>query len=199
MSSHSCVDFSEFRTYDPWIVSHQLLPSIAVVIGIDWREVIILMYVWETIEAIMSCVDDVFRDAIAETSSSSLISDPLQGFLGILVAKVLMNVYNMDKPIFNDWVAYIWTMLFILPIIPITIDPNRDIVWMFIPSWMFCLFLLIYIPNRVTCKMGIWLALYALSVTISVFALKGTFNSFYTASSAAIVIILVAITFRNIQ
>jgi hypothetical protein len=193
----SCHDFGAFVNYDPWVVPHQLLPSIALVIGLKWWEIVIAMYGWETLEQIMGCMSVRFESGIAESSSNSLISDPLQCFIGIVVAMVLMNVTDTTEPlVLKRLHAFLWSALFITPAIAIII--NGVYVWGYIPTWILALVVLVKVNGDVKTSLFFYLVLYCSLVSISVFLLKDTFNSFYAAAAGAAFVIALVIIIKNV-
>lgn len=181
--------------YDPWVAPHQLLPMIAVLIGMEWKDVVIIIYLWETIEVVyLTCLEISEREGCV----NALLSDPIQGMVGILTAQVLMNVVGMTKPIqSNRNTALLWSALFILPGIPLII--GGEFVWVYIPIWVFCLVFMATITEKVTQELMTGILGHSVLVSVGVFGLKDYFNSFYIGIAAASLTILVALAYNRLH
>lgn len=191
VGTSDCSEFSSMVDYDPWVVPHQLLPAAAVLTGINWREVIIIMYMWETLEVIfLNCL----QIATQEHTPNALISDPFQCFAGIFVTIILFNVTGSGPLIPARVGAYFWSSLFILPGIPLIVGGNY--VWIYIPLWFGLLFILNhhYKMNR---GMFLYFILYSLFVSVPILALKDYFNSFYMGLLSALTIVVLSVVIKN--
>lgn len=186
-----CSEFLALVDYDPWIVPHQVLPAIAVLIGINWKEVVIIMYMWESFEVLLfNCMKVSSR----EHAANSLLSDPIQCFIGIIVASVMMK-FTKTSPILevekrNFIEKYVWGCLFIIPGSPII--AGGDYVWIYIPLVLFFIYsfsVLTMADKRIINYMII----YSLIISISVFSLKDTFNSFYVGVLGAVSTIILTV------
>lgn len=172
----TCSEFSSLVNYDPWVVPHQLLPSITTVIGIEWNIIFLIVYVWETLEVVfLNCL----KVSEAELPENSLISDPIQALAGVFVAKIMMNVIGMDKPLYSGIKAFYWGALFILPGIPLII--GGEYVWFYLPSWLVAMFILHKFGSPLSIYLVVSFVVYATLLSLSVFILEKEFNSFYTA------------------
>jgi hypothetical protein len=190
-----CTDVTHFVHYDPWVVPHQLLPSIAVVIGIDAVEVVALVYLWETIEMIIGCLSDRFHEANSETLSNALISDPFQAFMGIIVAKLIVHVTGMESPLVKSRpLAYLYSAFFILP--GTAHIAGGSAVWLYMPMWFLCFFFLVYVTDyTVTVTFAVWYCLYVVTVIVGVFVLEETLNSFYAGLVAAGIVVFMVLLY----
>ena len=188
----SCTEFTTGVFYDPWVVPHQLLPAMAVVLGIDWRMVFLIMYSWETLEVIfLNCL----KISEEEHVENALISDPAQCFMGVVTAMILMNVSDMEKPLFTGIKSLFWASLFILPGIPLIF--GGDHVWFYVPCWFFVLFLLHKFGSPLSPTMMVYFVTYSVLVSVLVFLLKDHFNSFYTATLTALFVVIFALIIKN--
>ena len=189
----SCTEFSTLVFYDPWVVSHQLLPAIAIILGVEWRNVLIILYAWETIEFIfLKCLDL----ATPESGQDSLISDPIQGLTGILVGFILLNVTRRGDPLFsNQYKALFWSALFAAPSLILIADD--DYVWFYVPTWFVATFILHKMGAELSPPLMVYLVMYATLVSVMVFSLKEEFNSFYTALSAATFVVIFVLVVKN--
>lgn len=189
----SCTEFTSLVFYDPWVVPHQLLPAIAIVLGIEWKMVLVLVYAWETVEfTFLKCLDL----ATPESGQDSLISDPIQGLIGILVGFMLLNVTNNGKPLFSSqYRAFFWAALFAAPSLILIADD--DYVWFYVPMWFVATFLLHKVGTTLSPPLMVYLVMYATLVSVMVFSLKEEFNSFYTALSAATFVVFFVLVIRN--
>lgn len=169
----TCEEFKVFSSYDSWVVPHQVLPAMAVVIGLNWKDVLLIMYAWETLEVIfLNCI----QIAEAEISSNALVSDPTQCVIGIFVGTMLLRTFNNGSTLIPDTLgAVAWSTLFILPGVPIIF--GGDYVWGYIPAFAVCMAAIRhYVPNK---ELALALAVYVVAVSVSIFATEDSFNSFY--------------------
>ena len=171
--SDECKEFTILDTYDSWVVPHQALPFIATIIGIEWKEVFLIMYVWETIEVVfLNCI------GIAETEniSDALISDPVQGLFGVMVGELFIKTFNGGEVLKSTTQgAYLWSILFILVSIPVVI--GGGFVWGYLPIFI-CFSTLVMSKKP---KLLIATYVYVTLLNVVVYATKGVFNSFYGA------------------
>ena len=69
--------------YDAWTPDHTLVPMLLCLHGFEWKTALLFVYLWESWEAMpwiqWASLDD------------SLIVDPIEGFLGILVACLILT------------------------------------------------------------------------------------------------------------
>lgn len=193
-----CKLVTDATLYDRWVVPHQLLPAMAVVLGINWIEVVAIMYAWETLEASVGCSNDVFATLNDENIYDSLISDPFQCFMGVLVARVLLNVCDMDESVVSGgrWVAYPWTVLFILPAVPFIVSDGLE--WLYVPIWFFMWVFTISVNKSVPQNLGVWVSIYAVTLAVSVFLLEDLFNSFYVGLLVGVVNLMTLLIYKNI-
>ena len=191
MSADTCTEFTNIHNYDPWVVPHQVLPAMAVIIGLDWKYILIIMYVWETLEVIfLNCL----QISDSEKTSNALISDPIQCCVGILVGLMILKKFNGGAVLISDTTeSIIWSSLFILPGIPLII--GGDYIWGYIPSFVICALIL---RHRVsTRKLTIAIITYALFISIVVFSVAGKFNDFYLALISGFVSLFVMFLFND--
>lgn len=88
-----CELFTNSTIYDRWVVPHQLLPFLLTMYGVEYRTVLLLIYVWETFEVFaMHCLELFAIEDITDT----LISDPVQGLLGVMAACLLLRNDNIN-------------------------------------------------------------------------------------------------------
>lgn len=179
VGTDDCTEFKKLVDYDPWVVPHQLLPAIATLIGIQWREVIIIMYAWETLEVIfLNCL----KISDKEHAANALISDPVQCFVGIILSLWLMRITKSSVVTTNFYRAYLWGMFFILPGIPIII--GDDYVWIYLPLFLIWL-LILYNYDALNYKILIYIGVHSAIISGLIFALRDIFNSFYIGILAA--------------
>jgi hypothetical protein len=196
MSDNECVEFVDLTTYDPWVVPHQVLPAIATIMGMDWRDVFLVMYTWETIEVVLF---NCFGVPGKELAANSLIADPVQCLMGVIVGKTILATMNNYKPLITEDYAiyrYMWSALFAIPSITLILD--KHYAWSYIPVFLACMWLVrgrFYETRRL---LPTYIILYVISTTTAVFSLEGVFNSFYAAISAAVVTIIIPIVFINV-
>jgi hypothetical protein len=82
-----CELFTNSSLFDRWVIPHQVLPFSLVAIGIPPHIAMLLLYLFETFETIaITCLK--ITD-YPETITDSVVSDPIMGFIGILVAFVI--------------------------------------------------------------------------------------------------------------
>lgn len=184
-STQYCNEFSILKYYDPWVVPHQILPSIAVIIGIEWKMVFLIMYAWESLEVLfLNCL----RVSEEETSANSLISDPVQCLVGIIMAFFIMKMSKMEVPLFDKYSKTIpWASLFIIP--GVTIIFGEEYVWIYIPLFIISMILLYMFSDMPDIAFALFFV-YLVTVSLSVFLLENIFNSFYTGIAAAAVALL---------
>jgi len=184
--------------YDPWVIPHQILPSIAVVIGINWMEVFLLVYIWETIEIFLSCARESISDEVSEDHANALISDPVQGLLGIVIGTLMLRVAGrLDMPLFKTRLkAYLFSAIFIIP--GVTLIVGGNIIWLYLVAWLCCLSVLGYFASEegeFSRELFAMLVSLATLVAVSVILLKDDFSSFYVglcAGGVTVVALLVA-------
>jgi hypothetical protein len=174
-------------SYDPWVIPHQILPSIAVVIGINWMEVFLLVYIWETLELLMSCASESISEEVSEDHANALISDPVQGLLGIVIGTLMLRVVGrIDMPLFKTRVkAYLFSAAFIIPGVTLVVGGN--VIWLYLVVWLCCLSALGYFVSQeeeFPRELFALLVSYATLVAVSVILLKDDFNSFYVGLCA---------------
>lgn len=84
-----CKFLTEWDYSDRWAVPHQLLPFTLTLYGFKWEHVLLFVYIWETFEVtLMYCFEWIEK----ETIQDSIINDPIQGLIGILVASMFLRV-----------------------------------------------------------------------------------------------------------
>ena len=88
---------------DYWTLSHQFVPFFAVIYGLDYRWAIIFIYLYETIENGTWCVQKLYQEDFA----NSIVADPIQGIIGVLVALSYMKLVksagiNTEKNYLKD-------------------------------------------------------------------------------------------------
>jgi hypothetical protein len=177
-----CDLFSKIDLYDRWVVPHQLLPFVMTMYGIDPRIVIILVYVWETIEVFLMTCLDLFGDE--ESVENVVISDPVQGFIGVITALILLNI-NGHSTIAESTVNMFkikFIMEFALLALPglTLLDQLYDINMHWLYPLVSCITIFItYRLNNKSYKHGFILYVNVVFMSVLTFALD-TFNSFYT-------------------
>ena len=192
----SCSEFSTLVNYDPWVVPHQLLPAIATIIGMEWQLILIIVYAWETLEVIfLNCL----KVSEPEIIENALISDPVQALMGILVAKILMNVSDMEgTSLFKGLYRTIfWSAVFITPGIPIIF--GGDYVWFYLPIWFVALFILHRFGSMLSGELMVMVVIYSSLTSVLVFVLKDQFNSFYTALATGTFSILFSLLLKYLK
>ncbi len=97
-----CPDLGDWKTNgsDNWVSPHTLLPFFLVIYGVQWYYVVLLFYIWETSEALSMCEADSFLD---ESIVNMLVSDPISGFSGVLLALIILWKGNVINPKFLDY------------------------------------------------------------------------------------------------
>jgi hypothetical protein len=189
----TCEEFTKLVQYDPWVVPHQLLPAITTLIGIEWNLVLLIMYAWETLEVVFLNCLKISEEELVE---NALISDPIQALMGILVAKILMNVSGMKSPLTAGVSVFFWGALFIIPGTPIIF--GDDYVWFYLPIFFVALFLLHRFGYTLPPTMMVLFVIYTTLTSSLVFGLKDTFNSFYTGLATGSFMIFFALVVKTI-
>lgn len=166
-----CAEFKSLDAYDSWIVPHQALPCIAIIMGIEWKEVFLIMYAWETLEVIgLNCIGI----AEAELTSNALISDPFQCLMGVLVGELFIRAFNNGQVVKESTShAYLWSILFIIAGVPVIIGGYY--VWGYLPLYLIFSFVAMSDKRALlvaTCA-------YVTVLVTVVYATKDHFNSFY--------------------
>lgn len=77
-----CAVLTDANYYDYWVVPHQLLPFMLTLFGLPRLVVLLLVYVWESAEFVMMNCFEWFE---AEEIGDAILSDPLQGLIGVIV------------------------------------------------------------------------------------------------------------------
>ena len=90
---------------DKWVVPHTLLLYFLVIYGVPWYYAILAMYLWETSEGISMCSKDSFAD---ESIVNMLVSDPLVGVCGTIVALIVLMKGEPLNPRFLDFSLQTW-------------------------------------------------------------------------------------------
>jgi hypothetical protein len=75
---------------DHWVASHQILPFFATIYGWDFRSVLVAVYVVETVENFVWCLERAYTEDFANTS----ISDPIQGIIGVLLGYIFKSIFG---------------------------------------------------------------------------------------------------------
>lgn len=186
VGTSDCSEFKQLVDYDPWVVPHQLLPAMAVLIGIEWREVVIIMYVWESLEVIfLNCL----KVSDGEHTANSLISDPVQCFVGIAWALWIMWITGADVITKKYYRAYLWGIFFIIPGVPIIV--GDEYVWIYLPLFLIWLFVINKFDGM-RFKVLLYMSIQTILLSVFIFALRDYFNSFYTGIITAFVTAIIA-------
>lgn len=182
-----CTEFTSLDLYDSWVVPHQALPFIAIVMGIEWREVFLIMYAWETLEVIgLNCIGI----AEAELMSNSLISDPVQCLLGVLIGEIFIRKFNGGQVVMSDTTgAYLWSILFVLPGVPVIIGGYY--VWGYLPLFFACAAFSMYDKKKLLIATHMYVTLLA----VVVYATRNKFNSFYGGLIVGIFTLIITLLF----
>jgi hypothetical protein len=98
MSESSCDEVFKSGLYDYWVVSHTILPFALTTLGfIHPLLVIVLVYIWESVELIIrDCTNSDTSWSHPESQLNSLIVDPACGFLGVAVAISFARAWGVD-------------------------------------------------------------------------------------------------------
>ena len=107
-----------FKGQDLWVVSHLILPYSLTILGYTTPQItLLLVYMWESIEmSIRSCSDGSSNWAAHESQTNALISDPLMGVCGILVAILLKQSFGIIYEIPKNYIRRI--LYFLLNLSP---------------------------------------------------------------------------------
>ncbi len=92
-----CSFITNIHEKDKWVVPHQLLPFSLVMYGFDPKLVIILFYIWESFETLLMYCPGIIK---REETTNSILSDPIEGFIGVFVAKIFLH--NFQYLIINN-------------------------------------------------------------------------------------------------
>lgn len=174
----SCEEFRNVVEYDKWAAPHQLLPFSATLMGINPREVVIFMYLWETLEVLMfNCLGW----AEIEECPNSLVSDPFQAFVGIIVGVGINRAMATPFDQFTTIQSYMASAFCILPSFVFLIP---DYEWTYIAALPFAIAIVAIVASgkrAMTFPWSIFSFIYIATVSVCIFTLHDTFNSFYTA------------------
>lgn len=192
-----CDLFSKVDLYDRWVVPHQILPFVLTMFGVDYRLVLLLVYVWETIEVFLMHCLQLFE---VEDVTDTIISDPIQGFLGVCAAMVLLKI-NGHSTILNepfDVFNFKHLIHFILLASPGLTMLNQvydiNLHWLY-PVALCAVVILVYRLNKKSYKHGLMMYINIISLSVLTFSIK-TFNSFYLGVIWGICFIFILIVFK---
>ena len=192
-----CDLLSKFDYYDRWVVPHQLLPFVLTLYGVDYRLVMLMVYIWETFEVFLTFCLQLFE---VENVTDTIISDPVQGFLGIGAAVILLKFNGHDTildksfDIFNPWHILYFIILVSPSLTLITQLYEIHLHWLY-PFVLCGMVVLVYKLNNKSYKNGIIIYFNIISLSTLVFAIE-SFNSFYIGLIWGICFIFITIIFK---
>lgn len=182
-----CELFTDTRAFDRWVIPHQLLPMSLVVYGLDFRVVIILIYLWETLEVFfMSCLQ-LFEE---EDITNAIISDPLHGFVGVLIGLFIIKKFG----VINDMVGpNVKTLLEFtslcfsgFPLLDFFYD--RNLHWLYILVYCAVVITIVNV-NKKPIIIAIILGSLNIVMTILILSLQDRASSFYVGMAFGISVI----------
>lgn len=181
-----CELITNTTAFDRWVVPHQILPMVLVVYGIEHKIVLLLVYLWETLEVLfMSCLQ-LFEE---EDITNSIISDPLQGFIGIIMGLLILKRY--DK-INNNVNLNINTLIdfALFCSVGVTLFDffyDRNLHWLYIPVLCIVTIVVLKLNNKKWYD-GVPIYVLCISLTSITFILQDIVSSFYVGVIHGIVI-----------
>lgn len=78
---------------DHWVFSHQVLPFYATIYGWDFRWVIVAVYVVETVENFVWCLEGAYTEVFSNTA----ISDPIHGLIGAILGYIYIQTFGVIR------------------------------------------------------------------------------------------------------
>jgi hypothetical protein len=172
-----CAELKYMVDYDPWVIAHQLVPFIAIMNGISYLEVIVLVYAWETFETILFNCAGVSE---VESATNALISDPFQCFFGLVVA---WSFIRDTGPLVTGsrLVSYGMTAIYVIPGVFTAIN----LVWVMMGTFILVMCCMLYFLGDEK-KWFVMTLVYVVVLSVLVITLEDHFNSFYTGLIVAV-------------
>ena len=184
---------------DHWVASHQILPFFATIYGWDFRWVLIAVYVVETVENFVWCLEGAYTEDFSNTS----ISDPWHGILGVLLGYLFtkqFGVFRREAIYIQSTRETIITILdvgFMVAPSAIFYSDVRNLDWLYIA--FFPIAYAIVSRHQLERDLGAFASAYIyVIVTCSiVFGHVYDTNTFYAASLSALLFILMLLIWRR--
>lgn len=185
---------------DHWVASHQILPFFATIYGWDFRWVIIAVYVVETVENFVWCLEGAYTEDFSNTS----ISDPWHGIVGVLVGYIFTNRFGVFRTE-SIYTQSIREALITILDVGFMVAPSaifyrdvRNLDWLYIA--FFPIAYVVVSRHQLKRDLGAFVSAYTyVIVTCSVvFGHPYGINSFYAASISSIVFMLLMLSYHKV-
>lgn len=172
---------------DHWVVSHNILPFVATVYGWDFRWVIIAVYLAETVENLVWCLEGRFK----EDPANSLISDPIMGMAGVLVGYAFRYTYGVIRDQ-NDYIrnareAFVTLFDVALLVAPsgVLYSSNDRLYWLYLV--LFPISFSIVSRHDRNWKRLVTAFIYVLTMCLVILGHPNDINSFYSGLMVSII------------